>query len=155
MHAGLILVAALVSVPGAGVKDACQLLTIEEVAKAANAGPLAIDPQTSGETDNGGSSCTWQPKGQAPAVILTVENGARPGGTAAARFAASKIETFGGGRTQPAAVPGLGDEALYRDFDNGKGGALLVRRGNDIVTFSGSARRDVYVALARLVLQRL
>jgi hypothetical protein len=146
----------------------CQLVTVDEVAKSSQTGPIEIDRKSSGENpDDGSSSCTWIVKGGGvPVVILTIENadvpdaaeqalGTEPaGGRRQANFSLRKMQTFGD-PPPPAAVPGLGDEALYRDFKNGKGGALLIRRGFWIVTFSGSAPRDVYVALGKLVLERL
>lgn len=148
---------------------ACQLLSLEEVAKFAGSGPLEIEPTTSGPGDGESSSCTWQPKGvkNASAVaILTIENldvpdqvekmmGSPPAeGRVKTHFRLRKIQTFSN-PPEPTAISGLGDEALYRDFENAKGGALLVRRAAMAVTFSGSARRDTYVGLAKLVLQRL
>ncbi len=148
---------------------ACRLLTFDEVARFSGGAPVEIDPKQSGEDDSdGSSSCTWQVKGGKlpPVVILTVENGDTPGagervlgtkpaeGRVAAKFSLRKMQAFGN-PPPPTAVPGLGDEALYRDFERVKGGALLVRRGAQIVTFSGSVHKDAYIALARLVLQRI
>jgi outer membrane protein OmpA-like peptidoglycan-associated protein len=147
---------------------ACKLLTVDEVGKFSSAGPVEVDPRASGEDADGSTGCTWQTKGSTapPVVILTVENGDTPGmaermlGTkpqgdrVTATFSLRKVQTFGD-PPPPTPVAGLGDEALYRDFQRVKGGALLVRRGNWIVTFSGSAPKDAYIALARLVLQRI
>jgi hypothetical protein len=79
---------------------------------------------------------------------------ARGRGRRIVRFKAAEVEAFGGGPC-PAAVAGLGDAALYRDFQKVKGGALLVRRGTVVFTFSGSVSRDAMIALARLVAGRL
>src|SRR5262245_29355761 len=147
---------------------ACKLLTVDEVTKASNAGSLEIDPRASGEDADGSTGCTWQIKGSKapPVVILTVENGDTPGVTeralgtkpsvdrVTATFSLRKIQTFGD-PPPPTPIPGLGDEALYRDFQRVKGGALLVRRGKWIVTFSGAAPKDAHLTLARLVLQRI
>jgi hypothetical protein len=148
-------------------KPACGLITIAEVSKYSG-GPVEVDAKASGEdTDSASSGCVWKVKGSnaPPVVILTIENGDLPGsaerllgkppagGRVPASFSARKVEAFSG--PPPSAVPGLGDEAFYRDFERVKGGALLVRRGIWFVSFSGSMSKDGYIALARLVLQRM
>jgi hypothetical protein len=84
---------------------------------------------------------------------MRIERLASPQGATQA-FAAARVEAFGNG-PKPAPVPGLGDEALYRDFERVKGGALIVRRGPAVVTMSGSLAKDGFVSLARLVFGRL
>lgn len=149
---------------------ACRLLTLDEVGRFASGGPVEIDPKQSGEDDSDGisSGCTWQVKGSKspPVAILTIEDGdvpsqaervlgtKPPNGRVAARFSLRKVQAFGN-PPPPTAIPGLGDEAFYRDFEHVKGGALLIRRGTHIVTFSGSVPKDAYVTLAPLVLQRM
>ena len=69
-------------------------------------------------------------------------------------FRETRTEAYGS-RPEPAKVAGLGDEALYRDFERAKGGALIVRRGTVVLGMSGSLPRDAYLSLARLLLPRL
>ena len=150
-------------------RPACDLLSLEELTKHTGAANLEIDRRSSGpDPDSFSDGCTWQAKGgkTPPVAILTVQNidvpdqmekltGKPPAeGRIKVHFGNLMIEAFGG-NPPPAKVAGLGDEAFYRDFTNGKGGALLVRRGARVVTFSGSVRKDAYVALAKLVLERI
>src|SRR5262249_4843217 len=115
---------------------ACELLTLAEVGRVAG-GTMEIDPSASGEDDRGGDNCVWRVKGtRDPVVAFRIERlAAAPKADGA--FKAAEVEAFGGG-PRPAAVPGLGDAALYRDFQKVKGGALLVRRGTTVFSFSGS-----------------
>ena len=136
---------------GAAGRSACELLAREEVGRVAG-GSVAIDPSASGPDDRGGDNCVWTRSGRV-AAEMRVERLASPQ-RAAQAFAASRVEAFGNGPA-PGPVPGLGDEALYRDFERVKGGALIVRRGPAVVTLSGTLPKDGFVSLARLVLGRL
>jgi hypothetical protein len=115
---------------------------------------METDPSASGEDDRGGDNCVWRVKGtRDPVVVFRIERlPATP--KAESAFKAAEVEAFGGG-PRPAAVPGLGDAALYRDFQKARGGAILVRRGTTVFTFSGSVSKDAMVSLVRLVLGRL
>ena len=134
---------------GAG-RPACQLLSLDEVGRIAGA-RVAIDPSASGEDDRGGDNCVWKVGGQ---VVLEMRVQRSPSPQQAQlAFTRTRSEAFGP-RPEPARVAGLGDEALYRDFEKVKGGALIVRRGVIVVGMSGSLPRDAYLSLARLVLGR-
>jgi hypothetical protein len=150
----LVLIGVLVGLPagapGAG-RPACELLTVEEVGRVAG-GPVTIDPSASGEDDRGGDNCVWKRGGN---VVVETRIQRAPSPQQAQRlFQAARTEAFGT-RPAPAAVAGLGDEALYRDFERAKGGALIVRRGAVVVGMSGSLPRDAYLMLTRLLLPRL
>jgi hypothetical protein len=147
-----ILVFCLAQSSAAKVRPACELVTPGEVAAIAHAGAVEVDTSASGPTDDGtgADACSWRPKGDKGTLL---EMGVQEADDIAAAFSARKLETFGHS-TPPAAVPGLGDEALYRDFEHAKGGALLLRKGKRIFWCSGVVSRDSYVALAKLVLQR-
>ena len=137
----------------AGARNACELLSRDEVSRVAG-GPVEIDPTASGEDDRGGDNCVWKLKGRpVPPVLLRVRRHAS-GPQAQIAFMVERADAFGGG-PEPVRVPGLGDEALYRDFEKVKGGALVVRRGSVVVTMSGSVSREAFVSLARLVVGRL
>jgi|RhiMetdeSRZDD1v2_1073273.scaffolds.fasta_scaffold965810_2 hypothetical protein len=148
----LLLVAVLASVAAsAAERPACELLTLEEVGRAAGAA-VAIDKSASGEDDRGGDNCVWKAGSQVVAEMRIQRLASAPEGRRA--FSDARTEAFGA-RPAPAPVAGLGDEALYRDFERAKGGALIVRRGAVVVGMSGSLPRNAYLALARLLLPRL
>jgi hypothetical protein len=144
---------------------ACQILTIQEVAKFTGLSALAIVADESGP-DGSADNCAWRVPGKADGVILTLENLDVPDlaeqmtgkQTSAERvknhFRLRRTQAYGG---YPPEVPvaGLGDEAFYRDFEHAKGGCLLVRRGSQSISLSGSVSKDIYLGLARLVLQRM
>lgn len=154
MVVAMLLALGIASAPVAAAdsRKACELLTRDEVARVAG-GPVEVDPTASGEDDRGGDNCVWTPPGKNPAVVLRVER--LPSVDRATRaFADTKVEAFGGG-PPPARVAGLGDEALYRDFQRAKGGALIVRRGAVVLTISGSVPKEAQVSLGRLALGRI
>ncbi len=132
-------------------RPACEMVSLEEVGRLAGA-PVTIDRSASGEDDRGGDNCVWKARGQ---VVVEVSVQRAPSPQQAQRlFLETRTEAFGA-RPEPAKVPGLGDEALYRDFERAKGGALIVRRGSAVVGMSGSLPRDAHLSLARLLLPRL
>jgi hypothetical protein len=127
MRAGavLLLLAVLAPAPaalGAG-RPACELLSLDEVGRIAGA-RVAIDPSASGEDDRGGENCVWKVGGQV-VLEMRIQRSASPQ-QAQLAFARTRSETFGT-RPEPAKVAGVGDEALYRDFEHVNGGALMVR----------------------------
>lgn len=148
-------------------RSACQLVSLEEIAKLTAAGPVEIIPDASGPADGGASdACAWRVKGsQATLIEMVIENLDVPDlaekltgklttdPRVAAKFKLRKTQAFSD-PPEPAVVPGLGDQALYRDFQRAKGGALLVRRGSRLFSCSGSLPKETYIGLARLVLQR-
>ena len=149
-----LLAAALVAAQTTGKqkRTVCQLVSPEELASLAHSGPVEVDPGASGPIDDGSDSeaCSWKPKGGRGTIIeMGVQEAANP----EAAFAAHKVEAYGRSPA-PVPVPGLGDEALYRDFEHAKGGALLMRSGKRIFWCSGVVPKDSYVALAKLVLKR-
>jgi hypothetical protein len=149
MALGLLL-GPIVTAAGAG-RPACELLTLEEVGRVAG-GAVTIDQSSSGEDDRGGDNCVWK-RGRDVAVEMRIQRAPSPQ-QAQRLFQDGRVEAFGT-RPAPAAVPSLGDEALYRDFERAKGGALIVRRGAVVVGMSGTVPRDAYLTLARLLLPRL
>ena len=133
-------------------KTVCQLVSPEEIASLAHSGPAEVDADASGPVDDGSNAeaCSWKPKGGRGTII---EMGVQEAADPVAAVAAHKAEAFGRSPA-PTPVQGLGDEALYRDFEHAKGGALIMRSGKRIFWCSGGAPKDSYVALAKLVLKR-
>ena len=151
--------------PEAQKRSACQLVSLEEITKLTGKGPLEINPSASGP-DGATDYCSRRVKGSEATVIeMGIENLDVPDLAeqvagrqstdvrVAAKFKLRKIQAFSD-PPEPAAVPGLGDEALYRDFQRAKGGALLVRRGSRLFSCSGGVSKDAYIGLAKLILQR-
>ena len=135
-------------------RSACELLTLAEIGKLAGGSAIEIDPSASGVGDNGGDNCVWKVKGNPNPFIVFQVRRIPENQKIETAFSNDRVEAFGGGPA-PAGVSGLGDEALYRDFEKAKGGCLIIRQGRSIVTFSGPVGKDAYVTLARLVLPRL
>lgn len=133
-------------------KPACQILTIPEVARVVGVA-VTIDQNQSGPGDNGWDFCAWKtPDGHF--VILGV--GAKQSVAAArAEYASSLVGAFGGGASANA-IPGLADEAQYRDYTgNLKGGVVVVRSGMVVFTMEAPTSRDDVLTLARFVLTRI
>lgn len=142
----------LVPAPGLAPKPACQILSIPEVEQAVGA-KVTVDPAQSGPDGNGADFCAWQTPDK-HFVIL----GLMPGTSAAearTTYVGWLTQAFGGG--PPAqSVPGLGDEAQFRNYvGNLKGGVVVVRKGSTVASVEGPMSRDQVVGLARLVLARL
>jgi hypothetical protein len=133
-------------------KTVCQLVSPEEIASLAHSGPVEVDADASGPIDDSSNAeaCSWKPKGGRGTII---EMGVQEAENPVAAFAAHKAEAYGAS-PQPSPVQGLGDEALYRDFEHARGGALLLRSGKRIFWCSGGAPKDSYIALAKLILKR-
>lgn len=137
--------------PAAG-KPACALLTSDEVAKAVGHA-VTVDPHQSGGDANGGDHCVWV-SGGAVAIELGVEPPTTDPSRAAGAYRELRDDAFGSGAA-PAAVTGLGDEALYRDFEQVKGGAIVIRKGLVVLGLSGTQTKDAILSLARSAVGRL
>ena len=145
------LLAVLAPTALAAGRPVCELISADEVGRIAGT-RVVVDPSASGEDDRGGDNCVWK-AGARVVVEMRVQRAPSPQ-EAQRLFRETRTEAYGS-RPEPAKVAGLGDEALYRDFERAKGGALIVRRGTVVLGMSGSLPRDAYLSLARLLLPRL
>ena len=136
----------------AAAKSACALLTADEVAKAVGHA-VTVDPNQSGKDPDGGDHCVWSNDGNV-AIELSLEPPTTDPSRAAGAYREARDDAFGSGAA-PSAVPGLGDEALYRDFEKVKGGAIVVRKGLAVLGISGTQAEDAIVSLARIAAGRL
>jgi hypothetical protein len=92
----LLLVAVLASVAAsAAERPACELLTLEEVGRAAGAA-VAIDKSASGEDDRGGDNCVWKAGSQVVAEMRIQRLASAPEGRRA--FSDARTEAFGARR---------------------------------------------------------
>jgi hypothetical protein len=55
---------------------------------------------------------------------------------------------------RPAAISGIGEEALCQAYPDG-GGGIVVRKGVSVVTLVGSPSRETLVSMAKAVVPRL
>lgn len=140
------------SASAAGAKSACALLTADEIAEAVGH-PVTVDPDPSGGDPDAGDHCVWTKDGSV-AIELSLEPPTTDPARAAGAYREVRDDAFGSGAA-PSAVPGLGDEALYRDFEKVKGGAIVVRKGLVVLGISGTQTKDAIVSLARLAAGRL
>lgn len=136
--------------------NACELLSTAEVAAFLKAPSVQIDSLNSGKNQNTNVDfCSWFVKaGESEGVMLKLRRAASSEETPVALIAARGDEDFPS-PPQPTSIAGVGDEALYRDYADGKGGTVIVRRGPAVVTLIGSASKETLVAMAKLVVQRL
>ncbi len=136
----------------AAAKPACALLTSDEVAKAVGHA-VTVDPHQSGSDANGGDHCVWVSGGEV-AIELSLEPPTTDPSRAAGAYRELRDDAFGSGAA-PTAVTGLGDEALYRDFEKVQGGAIVVRKGLVVLGLSGTQTKDAILSLARSAVGRL
>jgi hypothetical protein len=133
---------------------ACGVLSAAEIAAALKVTAVAKDDVNSGRNElNKVDTCSWfVKKGQPEGVMVKVRYAPTPeaGPTA---FLGGKLDI----QSINAAVdvPNLGAEAVYAPYADGRGGTLLFRQGQTVVTLIGSPSRETLVDLARIALPRM
>lgn len=144
----------------AKAKDACELLTPAEIAKALNVPTVKKDEMNSGEHMMGHVDiCNWYVKENSPEGLEVRWWLAKPGPEEKlAEFSAAKAHAFEHDSTRSEkaqAVIGVGAEAVYAPFPDGKGGSLAFRTATGAVALVGSASKDSLITLAKLAVPRL
>jgi hypothetical protein len=134
---------------------ACDLLTTADVAAVAPAEAPQFVAEASGltmvETED---YCVWRGKGSPDPLVQLIVKVLNPDQAPEMIYVVAKGEYFGGG-PDPQPVPGVGDEAAYRDFDKGKGGSIVVRRGATVFVVTGLLPKPALVELAKRAVKRL
>ena len=93
-------------------------------------------------------------EGQSEGLLVKLRRRASRDEAPVAMIAARVDEGFSGQRL-PEAIPGVGEEAQYLRYPDGKGGTIIVRQGTTVVTLTGSPAKATLVTMAKLVVPRL
>ncbi len=141
-------------------KNACELVTSTEIAKALNVPQVKKDDINSGEhVMTHVDICNWFVKENSPEGIeVRWYRGKGGEGGVLAEFSAAKghaveHDSSRDARAQP--VDGIGEEAIYGPYPIGNGGSIAVRTSTGAVSIVGSASKDGLVALAKLAASRM
>jgi len=144
----------------AKAKDACELLTPAEIAKALNVPAVKKDEVNSGQHLMGHVDiCSWYVKENSPEGLEIRWWRGKPGaGEPLAEFSAAKGHAFEhdsarSDKAQP--VSGVGVEAVYGPFPDGTGGSLAFRTSTGAVALVGSAGKEALASLAKLAASRM
>jgi hypothetical protein len=133
---------------------ACGVLSAAEIAAALKVAAVAKDEVNSGRNElNKVDICSWYvKKGQPEGVTVKVRHAPTPEAAPTA-FLGGKLDI----QSINAAVdvPELGDEAVFAPYADGRGGTLLFRKGQTVVSLIGSLSRGSLVGLARIALPRM
>ncbi len=144
----------------AKAKDACELLTAVEIAKALNVLVVKKDEVNSDQHLMGHVDiCSWYVKENSPEGLESRWWHGKPGaGEPPAEFIAAKGHAFEhdsarSDKAQP--VSGVGAEAVYGPFPDGTGGSLAFRTRTGAVALVGSAGKEALTSLAKLAASRM
>ncbi len=134
---------------------ACDLLSAAEVAKFLSVAAVQVDSVNTGKNEfSGVELCSWYVSLRDPrGLTVRLRRGKSTEDTPVLLIAARMEEESFAGKVET--VAGLGDEAQYADWLDGSGGAIIVRSGAKVVTFTGTISKAAAVALAKAALPRL
>lgn len=144
----------------AKAKTACDVLTPAEVASFLKVPDVRKDDLNSGRNQfTGVDLCNWYVKEGSPeglGVTLRQATSDDDGGRLSA-FSAAKGDAVEHDvkRSQDAQPVAVGDQAVYSPFAVPPGGSIVVRVGSVVVTMTGSASKDVFIAMAKLASERM
>ena len=112
---------------------ACELLSAAEVARFLSAPSVRIDSINSGNNElTHVDFCSWYVKeGQSEGLMVKLRRRASRDEAPVAMIAARLDDGFSGQRL-PEAIPGVGEEAQYLGYPDGKGGTIIVRQGTSV-----------------------
>jgi hypothetical protein len=132
-----------------------ELFSTAEVAKFLAAPAVQIDSINSGKNElTGVDFCSYfvtekDPRG----VMLKLRRGASADDAMLSMISARAEDEFV--ERKPEVLAGIGDEAQYLDYSDGRGGTIIVRSGPNVVTFTGTISKATGIAIARLAVPRL
>jgi hypothetical protein len=161
MRAHVFVVAALL---GAGSRilsaqelPTCRLLSAREVAAHLDAPAVRIDSVNSGTNMiSKAELCAWYVREGSPEGVMFKHRRATTADDVAREFLGARLEEeMRVGDKATVTVPGLADEALYRAYPDGKGGSLVFRKGRNVFGMTGSASKEAFIAMARLIAPKL
>jgi hypothetical protein len=151
------------SKPASGPKaqSACELLTPTEIAGFLRVAAVKKDDLNSGKNEmTKVDFCNWYVKEKSPeGVQLTLRRAESDDeGSRMLVFSSAKgdaVEHDVERDRKAEKLSGVGDEAIYSPYPDGKGGNVAMRMGASAVTITGSASRDDLIAMAKLAAQRM
>jgi hypothetical protein len=153
--------AASKSPSGSKAQNACELLTPTEIAGFLKVPAVKKDELNSGKNEmTKVDFCNWYVKeGSSEGVELRLRRGeSSDEGSAMLVFSAAKgdaVEHDSERSRNAESLTGVGDQAIYSPYPDGKGGNIALGAGSSAVTITGSASKDTLVAMAKLVASRL
>ena len=152
---------AAVASAGPKAQSACDLLAPGEIAGFLKVAAVKKDATNSGKNDmTKVDFCNWYVKeGSSEGIEIRLRRAdAVDGGSEMALFSAAKGDAVehDAERSQKAeSLSGVGDEAIYSPYPDGKGGNIAMRVGSSAVTLTASASRDALISMARLAATRM
>ncbi|MGH7498810.1 MAG: hypothetical protein ACREL3_08170 [Gemmatimonadales bacterium] len=137
-----------------GPSPACEILSTTEVARFLRTPAVRIDSINSGMNEmTKVDVCSWYVReGESEGVMLKLRHGDSPDGGVA--MLAARVDEGFPAPAEPVSVAGVGDEAQYLPYPDGRGGTIIVRKGADVATLIGSAPKETLVSMAKVVVSR-
>ena len=142
------------------VQAACNVLTPADVASFLKVPEVRKDDLNSGKNQfTGVDLCYWYVKEGSPEGIAVTfrtatsdDEGGRMLAFSSAKGDAVEHDVKRSQEAQPVAV---GDEGVYSPYPVPPGGSIVVRVGSAVVTMTGTASKDTFVAMAKLAAERM
>jgi len=140
---------------------ACEILTPAEIARTLNVPEVKKDDTNSGENQmTHVDICSWYVKnGSAEGMQVQVYRaGGADVGSSMLAYSSAKgdaVEHDAARASKAEQLSGVGDEAIYSPYPDGKGGNIAFRTRAGAVTMTGSAPHDRLVELAKLAASRM
>ena len=142
------------------VRAACEVLTPAEVATFLKVPEVRKDDLSSGKNQfTGVDLCYWYVKEGSPEGIAVTfrtaasdDEGGRMSAFSSAKGDAVEHDVKRSQEAQPVVV---GDEGVYSPYSVPPGGSIVVRVGSVVVTMTGTASKDTFVAMAKLAAERM
>src|SRR5215831_240200 len=149
--------------PASGPKahTACDLLTPAEIAGFLKVAAVKKDELNSGKNAmTKVDFCNWYVKENSPEGVQLALRRAESDdeGSRILVFSSAKgdaVEHDAERDRKAEKLNGVGDEAIYAPYPDGKGGNVAMRVGASAVTITGSASRDDLISMAKLAGQRM